>query len=289
MTLHEIKQINIREYLNYMGIHPANNLNYYGMYYCPFRSDRNASFKVDYRKNVWHDFGTNEGGTIIDLAMKIENCSLQKAIAKLEKDYAFSFHRNTIYKKIEHKLPTTSIQKILSITHPKLIAYVQERKIDLDLANHYCRELHYQNQDKAYFSVGFMNDKGGYELSSPPAFKGCIPPKDITTIRSNSLTCLVFEGFWDYLSYLTIQKTDKTKHSAVVLNSVSNAPKAMDFLKSHKEIYTYLDNDATGQRTTEQIKSACVSVINHSERFAGFKDLNDFLCQKPIVRQDVKK
>ena len=63
----------------------------------------------------------------------------------------------------------------------------------------------------------------------------------------------------------------------------------MDFLKSHKEIYTYLDNDEGGRKATELIKSNCISVINRSERYAGFKDLNDYLCQKPMAKPEVKK
>jgi hypothetical protein len=126
---------------------------------------------------------------------------------------------------------------------------------------------------------------GGYELSSPPNFKGCIAPKDITTVKNNSNVCLAFEGFWDFLSYLTIQKVEKTKHDVAILNSVANVQKAMDFLKTHQEIYTYLDNDEAGRKATELIKSNCVSINNRSERYAGFKDLNDYLCQKPVVKK----
>jgi hypothetical protein len=236
MALTEIKQISIRGYLNNRGIIPAKDSGYYGMYHCPYREDRNASFKVDYRKNVWYDFGTNEGGSIM-------------------------------------------IQNIVPITHPKLIAWFRERKIDLNLANLYCREIHYRNRDKDYFSIGFRNDNNGYELGSPPDFKGCISPKDITSIRNNRDTCLIFEGFWDFLSYLTIQKTEKSKHDVAVLNSVANILKAMDFLKTHREICSYLDNDDAGRKATELIRSANSTVYNRSTKYAEFKDLNDFLCQ----------
>ena len=239
MALTDIKNTNIREYLKQKGILSKKDYGYYGMYRCPYREDRNASFKVDYRKNVWHDFGTGEGGTLIDLVMKIENCTFYEAANRLEKDYSgvqqndsedstFSFHGKNL---------SISIQKNIPITHPKLIAWVRERKIDLFLAHLYCREIHYSNKDKVYFSIGFKNDKGGFELSSPPGFKGCISPKDITTIRNNSDMCLVFEGFWDFLSYLTIQKTERTRHDVAILNSVANVQKAMDFLKIHKEIW----------------------------------------------------
>jgi hypothetical protein len=269
-----------------MNIRPAKDYGFYGMYSCPYRNDRNASFKVDYHKNVWHDFGTGEGGTLIDLVMKIENCSFCEAVSCLEKQYAgiqksdiadkdFSFHGD---------IPAVTIQEIIPITHTKLVAWVQERKIDLSLARIYCREIHYRNKGRDYFSIGFRNDNDGFELSSPPNFKGCISPKDITTIRFSRPICLVFEGFWDFLSYLTIQKIEISKHDVAVLNSVANLQKAINFLKTHKEVYTYLDNDDGGSKATELIKSNCVSVIDRSERYAGFKDLNDYLCQQPIIK-----
>jgi hypothetical protein len=291
----DIKQINIRRYLNNKGIHPVKDYGHYGMYHCPYREDRNASFKVDYDKNLWYDFGAGEGGSIIDLVMKLENCSFYEAANLLERNYAdgyanihtgkyaansFSFHRDS---------PSTTIQDILQITHPKLIAWVLQRKIDLSLANLYCREIHYKYKDKDrdYFAIGFRNDKGGYELSCPSEFKGCFPPKDITTIRKEKdiETCLVFEGFWDFLSYLTIQKVQKSTHDIAVLNSVANVQKAMDFLKVHKAVYTYLDNDDAGRKATEAIQSENSTVHNRSTNYAGYNDLNDYLCGKKQTQQ----
>jgi hypothetical protein len=294
--MENIKNISIRQFFQMKGIHPAKDYGYYGLYHCPYREDRNASFKVDYNKNVWYDFGTNEGGSIIDLVMKLNNCLLTEAIAEINQYVTttarqvnpFSFHGNTVFDEKKNETPTT-IQNIIPITHPILIAWIQERKIYLDLADQYCREIHYRNRDKDFFSIGFRNDNDGYELSSPPDFKGCISPKDITTIKNNSNTCLVFEGLWDFLSYLTLQKVDKSKHDVAVLNSVANLQKAMNFLKTHREIYTYLDNDDAGRKATELIKSNCISVNNRSEQYAGFKDMNDYLCQKPMVKPEVKK
>jgi DNA primase len=289
MSTAEIKNISIRKYLKQLSISPQKETEHAGIYRSPFREDVNASFKVDYNLNLWYDFGTGEGGSIIDLVMKMENCSFHEAANKLENEYvginpdSFSFHRN------EKDEPTAVIQNILSITHPKLIAWVRERKIDLNLANLYCREIHYQIRDKNYFSVGFGNDKGGYELSNPPNFKSCISPKEITTFKAGRNLCLVFEGFWDFLSYLTLQKIEKSKHDVVVLNSTANVSKALDFLKSHKEIYCYSDNDEGGRKATETIKSVCSNVNDRSVRYAKYKDLNDFLRGKLKENITVKK
>jgi hypothetical protein len=234
---------------------------------------------------MWYDHGIGEGGNIFDLIMRMHNIQdIESVLAHLagtnihakRSDYS-SFNSRPVEKEAN---PAITIQNIIPVTHPKLTAWVQERKIDLDLANLYCREIHYQNQGKNYFSIGFRNDRGGYELSSPPNFKGCISPKDITTICSKSDIYLVFEGFWDFLSYLAIQKIEKTKHDVAILNSVANVQKAMDFLKSHKDVYTYLDNDEAGQQAIRMIKSSCLSVNDRSVQYAGYKDLNDYLCGK---------
>jgi hypothetical protein len=223
MNAAQAKTIQIADYLQNLGHSPAKIQGYNYWYLSPYREERTASFKVDTNKNTWHDFGTGEGGDIIDLAQKIGNCPVETALRKLadmcayvhtgsnadiQSDSSF-FHSKNV---LDEKNQAATILNILPITHPKLIAWVQTRKVDLDLANKYCREIHYQNQSGQFFSVGFRNDKGGYELNSPNNFKSCIPPKEITTFQNNSNVCLVFEGFWDFLSYLTIQKIEKTKH-----------------------------------------------------------------------------
>ncbi|GHV49075.1 DNA primase [Bacteroidia bacterium] len=294
----EIKDIPIRQYLENRGIRAVKNYGYYGMYHSPYRKDSTASFKVDYNQNLWHDFGTNEGGSIIDLVMKMENCNFHEAANKLESQLISKPTRQCNVKSYSQPNVATSQQgssfsfhrdKVIPITHPILIEWVGKRKIDLNLANLYCREIHYHNQSGNHFSVGFRNDHDGYELSSPPNFKGCIAPKDITTIRNSHDACLVFEGFWDFLSYLTIQKQERTSHDVAVLNSVVNAEKAMNFLKLHTEIYTYLDNDEGGRKATELIKSTNPTVYNRSSQFIGYKDLNDFLREIPKAKQQVKK
>jgi hypothetical protein len=294
MALSDIKQISIREYLKNMGILPKKDFGYYGMYFCPFREDQNASFKVDYRQNIWYDFGTNKGGSIIDLVMKLDNCTFHEAATRLENDFlgtgpgSFSFHRSNTLDKKENNEPSITIRDIRSISDPRLIEWVNARRIDLSLANLYCREVHYLVRDRMYFSVGFENDKGGYELSSPLNFKGCIPPKEITTIKNGHSACLAFEGFWDFLSFLALQKTETTRYDVAILNSVANVNKALPFLKRHKNIYAYFDNDESGRKAFQKIKSFCFSVENMSLSYSGYKDLNDYLCDKKQV-SDIKK
>ncbi|KAA6316536.1 DNA primase [termite gut metagenome] len=291
-----IKHISIKQYLQERSINPIIERGYYGMYCSPFRKDNHPSLKVDYHRNIWFDFGTNEGGSIIDLVMRMEGYSFKEAAAKLEKEYAgidpdsFSFHRDNIKDSIPNSgnESTLFVLKILPITHPALIDFVRERKIDRELADLYCKKIHYRISSRNYFGVGFRNDRGGYELSNPSGFKGCISPKEITTVRNNMDTCLVFEGFWDFLSYLTLQNVKQTKHDAVILNSIANVSKAMGFIKMHKDIYTYLDNDEGGQRATRLIKETCPSINDRSVYYRGYKDLNDYLVEKNRFRKNGK-
>lgn len=108
----------------------------------------------------------------------------------------------------------------------------------------------------------------------------------------NKEACLVFESFTDYLSYLTLKNPDRPKQDAVILNSVHNLFKAMKFIKSHKQVYTYLDNDDAGRKTTEAIKANCGenTISDQSALYARDKDLNDYLssvkqAQKPVKKQ----
>ena len=96
--LQYIKAIPIADYLHACGIKPAKRYNGYALYHAHYREDPNASLKVDFRQNLWHDYGTSQGGSIIDLVMKMRGCSAYEAIAHLAEGKATtlapsSFHR----------------------------------------------------------------------------------------------------------------------------------------------------------------------------------------------------
>lgn len=302
MKANDLNKISIRQYLATMNIYPAKDKAYYGMYHSPFREDRDASMKVDYEKNLWIDFGANEGGTLIDLVMQMRNCDFKEAVAHLEQKYQdnvpepdnSSFHRKSYSGKPEACLPAITILKIQALSNPLFISYLKERHINTDIAQKQCEEIHYAVDSKEYYAIGFKNNSGGYVLRNK-YFKGCTS-SNITIHTSidigNKETCLVFESFTDYLSFLTLKNLDRPKQDAVILNSVHNLSKAMEFIKSHKQVYTYLDNDDAGRKTTQVIKANCRenTVSDQSAHYAIYKDLNDYLsavkqAQKPVKKQ----
>lgn len=289
----EANAISIKQYLSENGIQPQKDRGYYGMYHSPFREDNNASLKVDYNQNVWHDFGTGEGGGLIDLVMKMQNSTFHEAISMLEKEKkkfsSFSFHGNQNHfpagtLKPE---PVISIKKTQRIDNPALIDYLIGRRININIARGYCHEVHYSVYEKPFFAVGFQNDKGGYELRSK-YFKGCTS-KDITSIKRNNDHCLLFEGFMDYLSFLTIKKLQNSPVDVIVLNSLSNLPKVINALESYKSISVFLDNDQAGKIAVQKLESICKDVIDHSFLYSNYKDLNEYLCHQQLVQQLDKK
>ena len=68
MTIEEIKAIPIAAFLARMGYEPARRRGDEYWYLAPYREERTASFQVNVRKEIWHDFGTGQGGDIFNLA-----------------------------------------------------------------------------------------------------------------------------------------------------------------------------------------------------------------------------
>jgi hypothetical protein len=54
-------------------------------YKCPWRNEKHASLVVYLDQNRWHDFGANEGGSIIDMYIKLNDCDVKTAIRELNK------------------------------------------------------------------------------------------------------------------------------------------------------------------------------------------------------------
>jgi len=283
----QAKQIKITDYLNSVGIRPT-KIQGDDYWYCsPIRQETKPSFKVSDRANVWYDFGLGQGGNILDLVMMMHRLeSISQALGKLSEKQlsrpaeSFSFHRQKTSSGI-------AVMKITPLSNSALVEYIKNRHINIEIAQRYCKDIYYTVNGKNYFSVGFRNDSGGYELSNP-YFKGSVSPKDVTTIRQGKDACIVFEGFWDFLSYLTIKGIQESQFDVAVLNSAANLSKAFEFLASHKEIYAFFDNDDTGKRAVRDLKTVCENVSDQSEFYANYKDLNDYLCNKKQILEKKK-
>lgn len=281
--LEHIKEIPVGDYLHACGIEPAKRYNGYALYHAPYREDPNASLKVDFRQNLWHDYGTSQGGSIIDLVMQMQGCSAYEAMAYLAEGKAAnltpsSFHRITS----STTTNSTSTRCILFISEElplHLQNYLREvRKIDLVVASPYLRHIRYEVGGREYSAIGFPNRAGGYELRDDKAFKGAIAPKDISVIagEANNAPLCIFEGFMDFLSLLTMKR--KEIAPCLVLNSVSNLSRAIAYLHENgiDSVRAFLDNDEAGRKACLALQSAGIKVEDMSQYYARYKDLNEY-------------
>ena len=278
-----IKAIPIVDYLHACGIEPAKRYNGYALYHAPYQEDPNASLKVDFRQNLWHDYGTSQGGSIIDLVMRIKGCSAYEAMAHLAEGKVITltpsfFHRATTTTATN----PTSTRHILSINEAlplHLQSYLREvRKIDLAVASPYLRHVRYEVGGREYSAIGFANRAGGYELRDGKTFKGTIAPKDISLIQGNtSETPCLFEGFMDFLSLLTMKGKEAISPS-IVLNSVSNIHRAVAYLheKGIDSVRAFFDNDPAGRQALQAIQSTGIKVEDMSRHYSRYKDLNEY-------------
>ncbi len=297
MTIDSIKRIGIREYLGAKGIKPQSERAGRAMYLSPFRQENNASFSVNHDENVWYDHGIGEGGSIIDLVVRMEGCSVGEAIRRLEGDvpgaHSFSSYRDAPVsaRQTEPERPRIEIVSVGELKHPALMEYLTDRGIDPVAARKYCNEVRYRIGNREYFAIGFRNDDGGWELRNR-SFKGSSTPKNTTTIRgggncgtdttlasaSGSDTVMVFEGFIDFLSYLSLKQNPSPTIDTAVLNSVANLRRAIPFLESHRTIHAFLDNDEAGRKALDSLRESLPGseVVDQSPFYRNHKDLNDY-------------
>ena len=300
--LQYIKAIPIADYLHACGIKPAKRYNGYALYHAPYREDSNASLKVDFRQNLWHDYGTSQGGSIIDLVMKMRGCSAYEAIAHLAEGKATtlapsSFHREAHIGQRRDEQRPNNTRRILSINEAlplHLQSYLREvRKIDLAVVSPYLHHVRYEVGGREYSAIGFPNRAGGYELRDDKTFKGTIAPKDISVIagQANNAPLCIFEGVMDFLSLLTMKGKEAISPS-IVLNSVSNIHRAVAYLheKGIDSVRAFFDNDPAGRQALQAIQSTGIKVEDMSRHYAQYKDLNEYhVSRQKAMEQKQKK
>jgi hypothetical protein len=283
MKIQEIKEVQITDYLQSLGIEPVKSKGNELVYYSPKTNEKTPSFFVNPSKNVFFDYSSNESGDVIRLCQYLQGLDFYSACKYLEEiingnvsnfsKNHFSFCRN------ENDLEpnTITINTVKPLQANSLIAYCETRKIPFHIAYKYLSEVHYSNKGKSYFSLGFRNDKGGFELRNQ-MFKGCTAPKGITTFEvPESKDVYLFEGFFDFLSALAFFGTSKPSNTVIVLNSLSQLSQAKERLNKAEIIHTFLDRDKQGIETVQKLKMEKTCIWDRSEIYQSYKDFNEFI------------
>ncbi|MXV52678.1 hypothetical protein GS399_17020 [Pedobacter sp. HMF7647] len=278
LNCNEAKQIPINEYLSQMGINPVYSKGTDLWYLSPLRDEKHPSFKVSTKLNAWYDHGTGEGGSIIDLGIRLHNCSVSELLQKLTSGNAgLSFYRP--HTDIGQNKPAESkiiIKEVGPIHSLALTGYLCEREISLQTANRYCKQIGFSMANKNYYAIGFLNRSGGYELRNR-WFKGSSSPKDVTFLDNDSQSVCLFEGFVDFLSLLELKEHRQPQANFLVLNSVSLLQRSVDLLKNHQNVFLYLNNDQAGVNAAAKLKESGINGISKGEFYKEFNDINEYL------------
>ena len=294
--LSRIKRYPIVEYLERKGIKPVRKTPTYAMYRSPLREETHPSFKVDTEKNLWIDYAEGRGGSIIDLCMRMEGCTLSEAIRLLGQNApvngTYSFLNDFAPNNTQPVMAVNGARRLIEISDtlpPHFQEYLTKvRCINLEKAMPFLKCISYEVRGRHYQAIGFANLSGGYELRDDKTFKGTIAPKDITPIFTDRAEPVcIFEGFMDFLSFLSM-KEEITNH-CLVMNSVSNVARTIRYLNDRHltHIRAFLDNDEAGRRAVQDFIKAGFHVEDMNIHYKDFKDLNEY--HVSCVREQQKR
>ncbi|MBE0392472.1 toprim domain-containing protein [Flavobacterium sp. PL002] len=275
-SIEQAKAIDLINYLKSLGFEPEKIRHNDYWYLSPFRDEKEASFKINRRLNRWYDHGLGKGGNLIDFGIEFYKCSLPELLRNLSGNLSLQQPLLSSLENSVQQEPKIKIVEVNTLTSYSLLRYLEQRTIPVALAQQFCKEVHYSLNDKTYYGIGFKNDLGGYEIRNP-YFKTTASPKGITTFENGSNEVVVFEGFFDYLSFKAMTKNlPENSQDFVILNSVSFFERARLFMENHESIRLYFDQDETGQSYTKRALSLSTKYKDESTLYRNYKDLNDW-------------
>lgn len=305
ITIDEAKAISIEHILNIWGYFAIKELETQKtkVFKSPFRDEKTPSFHLVKNSNMFKDFGTDmKAGDPINLVCAYFGYTIPQALAYLTsitKKIPIMEHKNfPFYEPNNQLIKETSRNhfKIKPLTDRNLQLYIQSRGIPIEIWKNqpYICQAEYIVQHngfkKLYKNVAWKTDKeDSYEIRSFN-FKGTYGQKMITTIPGqpgmNDLN--IFEGFFNYLAFLTYYKTIKPKNKTIILNSTSNISLITSMLTNYNKINLFLDNDAAGQKASEKIiksvNTNCLVINQSLVLHRDYNDFNDFILNIPIKK-----
>lgn len=281
MNSTQAREISLEKILQNLGFEPlkSNQLEFW--YLSPFRLEKTPSFKLNLKLNRWYDHGEQIGGNTLDFVVHKFGYTVKESLNYLEAFSnlpIFSFQKQNIASsEIMMNKNNNSILKVIAVQHIALKQYLAGRFITKAVVHNQIKEVHYEINQKSYFAIGFKNKSDGWELRSKYA-KICLGKKDITKIDNQCTALRIFEGFFDYLSFLQIENNKLKENSDyLILNSAALITKNIVLLEDYKTIELYLDNDETGEKYSNFITSKYNNAIDFRWMYKGCKDLNEWL------------
>lgn len=292
MNCEKARQISIKKVLNDCGHREIRSKGKHsGYYFALDRKETEASLLVNYTQNNAYDFGNETYYDTISIVQEIKKCNVSEALRYLD-DFSFDCSKSStvpVEPKKKEKESNYIVTHISKIKHFALIQYLKERKCWEQRKK--LREVHYKNtiNQKSYFFVGFQTNTG-WELRNK-YMKSCIGSKSSVLIFNGAEKLRIFEGFFDYLSFLELYPENEFNSDYLILNTTSLIKKNLNLIARYKCNEFYLDNDEisnTGEKRFELVKTYFFFILqkqpdfmkNMSFLYKGYNDLNDFLTRK---------
>lgn len=282
MNCSQFNKISLEEILQNLGLFPKKQNEKEAWYLNPFAPENHASFKLNKLINSWYSFSEGIGGNNIDFIKKYLNASISEVLKWAENQNFSSFqNQNFPNQKFENLAKNYEIFEVKDIQHPALLEYLKMRKVENQIE--FLNEIHYQMNNKNYFGIGFKNDSGGYEIRNAYS-KICLGKKDISSIKNDSKSLRIFEGFFDFLSFKNVENyLEKEPSNYLILNSLSMLNKIKSAIGNYENIELYFDNDEAGNRAVEIFKNEKSEAEDCRVLYSDFKDLNDWLIHKKSI------
>jgi len=290
LTCEKARDISLIEILQKLGNSPTKETSNDAWFLSPFRKETKASFKVSRSLNRWYDHGQGKGGNTIDLIMQLKNYSVKETLEFLSGNISsFSFHQPPI-NSTNKDVKNYRILKVKNLDNQALLNYLKSRCIKIEVAKKYCQEIYYEMNGKNYFAICFKNNSGGFEIRNK-YFKGCLDKKEITIIKKKKEcnNAYIFEGFFDFLSFLSLDFKDEKEGNFIILNSIALIDRLDEVLNNYSCVFAFLDNDSPGKLGVEKLRNKNKKVIDRSFEYGEFNDLNDYLMNKKrsIITQNL--
>lgn len=247
--------------------------------------DTKPSFSVNDALGVWYDHGTGKGGNVIDFGLaywpgltfrevlsKIWEVAQQAIPASLSFQPAVAGRRRKAL-----KLPHYQVENIKPLGGTRLITHYLEVRGVRKVAEGRLQEIYYYVDDekgerKYFFAAGHQNELGGWEVRNK-YFKGCLGKKAMTLIAGEERRLAVFEGYFDYLSWL--YEHPGAKESILILNSLSLLEAAIKVATRYPIIDCFFDHDKPGRSANKRFLAGLPYATDRSAIYEGHHDYND--------------
>lgn len=281
MNAKEIKEsVSILDLLSRLGYEPVKKTGKEQQYFSMLHDETKPSFYVCDELGVWYDQGLGKGGNVIDFGLAYWQLTFPETLEKIVAVCGTNLPKQEERRKRSAiKIPNYKVEDIKDLgNNPAITEYLQSRGV-WQAAQGRLKEIYYYVEDqkkrrKYFFSAGWQNEQGAWELRNC-YFQNCLGHKAISFIPGSENQLAIFEGYMDYLSWLT--DNPDAGDNVIVLNSVTLLPMGIQKAREFNDISIYFDRDKAGHNATIELIKAIPQAIDRSAIYDGHKDYNEKL------------